>query len=241
MSLHPAFSQMDHRPWAAPEKPWVMQQEWLDLLFLHWEIKPSALRPLIPTDLEIDTFDGEAWLGIVPFSMKGVAPRGCPKPRLLSDFPEINIRTYVIKDGKPGVWFFSLDVPHRLPVWIARTFFHLPYFQAQMDVEQSDDTTHYRSTFQNRTFSASYRGLEHLEISKGSFENWATERYCLYAQSKAGQIYRGEVQHPRWPLQKAEVEIESNTMLNAFPVGQMHPSALFSKQLPVAVWWPESL
>ena len=113
-----------------------MQQEWLDLLFLHWEIEANALRPHIPDELEIDTFGGKAWLAVVPFSMRGVAPRACPKPSVICDFPEINVRTYVIKDGKPGVWFFSLDVPHRLPVWIARTFFHLPYFRAQMRVER---------------------------------------------------------------------------------------------------------
>lgn len=238
MNPHPAFKQTEHRPWPVPSGPWVMQQEWLDLLFLHWEITPDALRPYIPQNLEIDTFEGKAWLAVVPFSMKGVAPRGFPKPSCLSDFPEINIRTYVIKDGKPGVWFFSLDVPHRLPVWIARSLFHLPYFRAQMQVEKRGEKTRYQSTFQNRHFAASYRGLTAFTPDKGSFEEWSTERYCLYAQSKSGQLFRGEVQHPSWPLQTADYEIETNTMLDAFPVGQMHPSVLYSKQLPVAVWWP---
>ena len=240
MSTHPALSQTDHRPWAIPNGPWIMQQEWLDLLFLHWEIDPNALRPLIPKELELDTYSGKAWLAVVPFSMQGVTPRGAPKIRALSDFPEINIRTYVIKDGKPGVWFFSLDVPHRLPVWIARTFFHLPYFRAKMQVAQKGNRTHYHSQYQGRTFSATYQGREPINAKPGSFEIWATERYCLYAQSKSGKLYRGEVQHPRWPLQKAEYEIETNTMLGAFPTGQMHPSALYSKQLPVVVWWPRS-
>lgn len=216
-----------------------MQQEWLDLLFLHWEIDPSALRHQIPRTLEIDTFDGRAWIAVVPFAMRGVAPRACPSPSSLSDFPEINIRTYVKKDGKPGVWLFSLDVPNRLPVWIARSLFHLPYFQAQMHVERQAGHTRYASTFETRRFAATYKGLEPTATKPGSFEHWATERYCLYAQSKSGQLFRGEVQHPRWPLQAAEFEIEKNTMLDAFPIGAMHPKALFSKQLPVAVWWPK--
>ncbi|MBK1878279.1 YqjF family protein [Pelagicoccus mobilis] len=239
MNPHPAFSQTEHRPWQIPNGPWVMQQEWLDLLFIHWEIAPADLRPYIPEGLEIDTYDGKAWLGVVPFSMREVAPRGCPKPSALCDFPEINIRTYVIKDGKPGVWFFSLDVPHRLPVWIARSFFHLPYFRAEMQVEQHGDRTYYRSTYGERTFSATYRGLAPVTPERGSFEDWATERYCLYSQNKSGQLFRGEVQHPRWSVQTAEYEIQENTMLDAFPIGQMHPSVLFSKHIPVTVWWPE--
>lgn len=239
MPQHPAFSQTNHRPWPLPTNPWVMQQQWHDLLFLHWEIDPAELRPLIPPELEVDTYEGKAWLAVVPFSMKGVAPRGCPKPSFVSDFPEINIRTYVVKDGKPGVWFFSLDVPHRLPVWIARTFFHLPYFRAEMTVRSAANIQHYNSTYQSRSFVADYSPISAFHPEPGSFEDWATERYCLYSRSKSGQVYRAEVQHPKWPLQKAECRIERNTMLDAFPTGPMHPSMLFSKRLSVVAWWPQ--
>lgn len=239
MPRHPAFAQLAHRPWPAPERPWILQQEWLDLLFLHWEIEPAALRPHIPESLEIDTFDGQAWLAVVPFRMRGVAPRGVPKPRFLCDFPEINIRTYVVRDGKPGVWFFSLDVPHRLPVWIARAFFHLPYFRAQMAVSLKEDSIHYRSRYRKRAFRAAYRGLSPFHATPDSFETWATERYCLYSQSRRGQLYRAEVHHPQWPLLRAECHLEENTMLDAFPVGRRHPSALFSKHLPVVAWMPQ--
>ncbi len=164
---HPALSQIDHRPWAMPDRPWTLQQEWHDLLFLHWEIHVKELRRLIPSALELDTYDGKAWIAVVPFRMRGVAPRGCPKPRSISDFPEINIRTYVIKDGKPGVWFFSLDVPHRLPVWIARRFFHLPYFLSDMSVQTRNRQTLYRSTRSDRSFDASYGPLElHIVLIK---------------------------------------------------------------------------
>lgn len=215
-----------------------MQQEWHDLLFLHWEIDPAALRSLIPPSLEIDTFNGQAWLAVVPFSMRGVSPRHCPKPRFISDFPEINVRTYVIKDGKPGVWFFSLDVPHRLPVWLARAFFHLPYFKAQMSVQTTGNTTRYQSQYRDRSFKATYSPVESFTPEPGSFEDWSTERYCLYAADQLGRTYRAEVQHPKWSLQRAEVSIETNTMLHKFPVGARHPSALFSKQISVVAWWP---
>lgn len=238
MSQHPAFAQVEHRPWPFPESPWVLQQQWNDLLFLHWEIAAHALRPLIPPELEIDTYDGNAWLAVVPFNMKGVAPRACPKPTSLSDFPEINVRTYVIKDGKPGVWFFSLDVPNRLPVWIARRFFHLPYFLAEMKVETVNEQTNYSSKRTDRTFVADYSPLEPHVAEADSFEEWATERYCFYAKNKTGHIYRAEVQHPKWPLMSAQLEIKENSMLDTFPVGAMHPSVLFSKSLPVVAWWP---
>lgn len=233
---HPAFHQTSHRPWPLPDRPWILQQEWLDLLFLHWEIDPAELRPLIPKALEIDTFHHKTYLGVVPFSMRGVAPRGCPKPGFLSDFPEINVRAYVIHNDKPGVWFFSLDIPHRLPVWIARSFFHLPYFRAKMRVEKASGSTHYQSRYLHRAFDATYKGLEPLSPAPDSFETWATERYCLYSQDRRGQVYRGEIQHPPWPLQRARHDIRTNTMLDGFPVGPLHPSALFSARLPVVAY-----
>nr|WP_221774692.1 DUF2071 domain-containing protein [Pelagicoccus albus] len=216
-----------------------MQQEWHDLLFLHWEIDAKHLQSLIPSNLEVDTFEGSAWLAIVPFSMRGVSPRACPKPSFLSDFPEINIRTYVIKDGKPGVWFFSLDVPNQLPVWLARTFFHLPYFKGQMDVQNQNGETRYDSRYERREFRATYSGSKLITPQADSFEHWSTERYCLYSQSRSGQLHRAEVQHPKWPLQKANVHIEKNSMLDNFKVGSRHPSALFAKEIPVVAWWPQ--
>ena len=127
MAVHPALIQTDHRPWAMPERRWSMQQQWANLAFLHWEISPAVLQETLPADLEVDTYDGRAWLGVVPFDMKGVTPRHVPRFKPLTDFPEINVRTYVIKDGKPGVWFYSLDVTSPLPVSVARRFFLLPY------------------------------------------------------------------------------------------------------------------
>lgn len=213
-----------------------MKQQWRDLLFLHWPVSPLFLRSLIPRGLELDLFGGQAWLGVVPFDMKGVTVRGCPAPRLLCDFPEINLRTYVVHNGKPGVWFFSLDVPHRLPVWAARTFFHLPYFKAEMSVSVTDQSVAYRHRRGALGFQATYRPLGPLASEENSFERWATARYCLYCQNRKGALYRGEIHHAPWPLQKAEVAITENCFLDAFPVGEMHPSVLFSKSLDVVVF-----
>src|SRR6266704_6531932 len=115
-----------HRPWPLPVGPWVMAQRWHDLLFAHWPVPAGELQHLIPTPLTIDTFDGQAWLAVVPFRMSGVRLRGTPAVPWLSAFPELNVRTYVKCEGRPGVWFFSLDAGNPLAVAIARAWFHLP-------------------------------------------------------------------------------------------------------------------
>jgi uncharacterized protein YqjF (DUF2071 family) len=213
-----------------------MRQRWRDLLFLHWPVAPAAIRGLIPPTLEIDTFAGEAWLGVVPFDMKGVTARGCPAPSALCDFPEINVRTYVIRDGKPGVWFFSLDVDKALAVWGARTFFHLPYFQAEVSTSREGDTVHYAHRRGDLAFEASYRPIAPLAAGTDPFAAWATARYCLYCQYRRGRMFRGEIQHAPWPLQAADVDIRRNTLLKDFPVGERHPSILFSRSIDVLVY-----
>jgi uncharacterized protein YqjF (DUF2071 family) len=234
--MHPSFAYLDHRPWPLPQPPWRWRQTWTDLAFLHWEIAETALRNIIPDELEIDTFDGSAWIGLVPFDMKGVMLRGMPDLPGVSHFPEINVRTYVIHDGKPGVWFFSLDAPNHLAVWAAQRFFHLPYNHAQVSLKVSENKTHYRAIKGSREFEAVYTCKEPLQVSEGSFEHWATERYCLYAQGSRGQLYRGDVHHQPWPLQRATIDIHTNSYLADFSLGNMHPQILYSKSIPVAVW-----
>ncbi len=122
-----------------------MTQIWHELLFAHWPIAPTDLRPLIPSVLELDTFEGQAWIGIVPFHMSNVHPRGFPSVNGLSKFPELNVRTYVTVNGFPGVFFFSLDAGNSIAVFLARTLFHLPYFKADMHSHRVDNTIHYSS------------------------------------------------------------------------------------------------
>src|SRR5947209_10714189 len=148
------FDYTAHRPWPLPARPWIMAQSWHDLLFAHWPIEPAVLRPRIPAKLEIDTFDGKAWLGIVPFSMTGVRLRATPPIPWLSAFPELNVRTYVTVEDKPGVWFFSLDAANPLAVIAARLSFHLPYFNAHMACRIENGWIHYRSDRTHRNAPA---------------------------------------------------------------------------------------
>jgi len=238
---HPAFRQIDHRPWPLPNKKWTVKQVWKHLLFIHWEVDPDWMRRQLPKELELDLFDGKAWIGIVPFDMSGVTRRGFPAPRWICDFPEINVRTYVRYRDKPGVWFFSLDVPSSITAWMARTFYYLTYFKAEMSISPQGKGFVYRHQRNPYRFVASYEGHEKVSCSPDSFEIWATERYCLYSQAPSGSLYRAEVHHPKWPLQRATVTVHENTLLQGVPCGPSSDAVLFSKSIDVVVYPLERL
>lgn len=239
MSPHPSLHYLDHRPWPLPEGKWVLRQAWCNLLFLHWAISEKDLRHYIPAELEIDLFDGSAWIGVVPFSMEGVMRRHLPNLPYFSAFPELNVRTYVSYQGKPGVWFFSLDAGNRVAVWAGRKFYHLPYYNARFEVSDYNENISYhcKRNSGSEEFIAQYRPITgEKEFPDESFEIWSTERYCLYCQDPEGSIHRAEVHHRKWPLQQAETDIEENTMGGFLPCGEKHPTALFSKRIDVVVW-----
>lgn len=233
--MHPAFARTSHRPWPAPSTRWSWQQAWLDLLFIHYEAAADELRRLLPAGLELDLFDGKAWIGIVPFRMEGVAKRNWPAPAWLCDFAEINVRTYVRNGAKPGIWFLSLDVVNPLVAGFARTFFHLPYFSARMEVGNQGGKCHYSVQRGERRFEAVYSGGVPAPGVAGGFAHWATERYCLYSAGASGRLYRAEVQHPPWPLQTANLELFENS-LSAVGLGARHPEVYFSPRVDVVIW-----
>lgn len=224
-----------------PARRWTWRQSWIDLLFIHWPIPTKVLRPLVPDRLTIQEFDGTSWIGVVPFRMTGVMRRGLPDTPGISAFPEVNVRLYVEADGKPGVWFLSLDATNSLAVWAARRFFHLPYHRAAMSLlQRGDDIVYNSERLQGSAqFSATYRPVgAPYEASPGTLEHWLTERYCLYALSPGGNLLRNDVHHVPWPLQRAEADIERNTMLD--PVGLTLPQTIpvlhFARQVDVIVW-----
>lgn len=238
---HPSLSQQAHRPWPIPPQWWSWRQSWRDLLFAHWPVPVEWLRPYIPPALELQQFDGTAWLGIVPFRMAGVMRRPLPDLPWISAFPELNVRTYVTHQGKDGVWFFSLDATNPLAVWAARRFFHLPYYNAAIELQYDGARIHYRSQRANGrgSFRASYQPTAGTyEARPGSLEHWLTERYSLYAQSPRGTLYRAEVHHVPWPLQPAQADILENRLLDAYNhTLDSAPSLLhFARRIDVIVW-----
>jgi len=229
-----------------PRQPWVMRMRWADLLFAHWPMDPAMLRPLVPLGLDLDTFDGRAWLGIVPFRMEGVAPRGLPAVPRLSVFPELNVRTYVTHRGRPGVWFLSLDAASPLTVIGARRWFHLPYVHARMAAERVGDEVVYRSKRRDRsaleaTFQARYGPVGPVELAAaGSLEAFLTARERLFAVDAAGRIIRSEIRHAPWPLQPATATLEVASMAAAhgLVLPDEAPHLRFARRVDVRAWWP---
>jgi uncharacterized protein YqjF (DUF2071 family) len=223
-----------------------MAQVWHDLLFAHWPLAPEILRPLIPAALQLDEFDGQVWLGVVPFRMSGVRLRATPAIPFFSAFPELNVRTYVSFGGKPGVWFFSLDATNAVAVAAARAWFHLPYFRAKMNLIEKDGWVIYQSRRVHRgaldaALKARYRPLgEQFAAAPGSLAHWLTERYCLYAADASQRIYRAEIHHRPWPLQLAETAFAVNTMTRQLGVSlpKIPPLLHFARIQDVRVWRP---
>jgi len=217
-----------------------MAQTWNDLLFAHWPVAPEKLGPLVPPELPLDTFDGQCWVAIAPFHMTGVRGRFVPPLPGLSAFPELNVRTYVTLNGKPGVYFFSLDAANKMAVRVARATYRLPYFFSMMSVRQSEGWIDYSSLREDADarLRARYRPIKPVQLrAPGSLEHWLTERYCLYTAFR-GSVYRAEIHHEPWPLQDAEAEIAENTMAEAagIKLPETAPLLHFAKKLEVLIW-----
>ena len=244
---HAILAETMHRPWPMPSGPWIMTQTWNDLLFAHWRVDRSVIRARVPEAFEIDTFEGEAWVGVVPFSMTNVGPRFVPALPGISAFPELNVRTYVRVGDKPGVYFFSLDAGSALAVQTARGLLNLPYYTADMHVELRDPDVHYESRRLSEpaaAFHAIYRGLGDVRPgAAGTLEYFLTERYCLYAIDRHGSPYRLEIHHPPWPLESARVEIRVNTMASAAQLGlpSSPPLLHFAKRQDMVAWAPQRI
>jgi uncharacterized protein YqjF (DUF2071 family) len=242
--MHPALAETAHRPWPLPATPWVLRMKWHDLLFAHWAVPAAQLRPLVPSALELEEFDGSAWLGVVPFLMTGTMLRGLPDVPSFSDFPEINVRTYVRFGDKPGVWFFSLDADNRLAVLAARFWTGLPYFTARISMRRGEERVDYYTqrldSPRGLVFDASYAATSQpAPAPRGSIEEWFTERYCLYTVDD-GRVNRLEIHHPPWQLERATMELRQNDLVS--PLGfrvDDRPSHLhFSRVQDVVAWSP---
>lgn len=212
----------------------LLTMQWEHVLFLHWPVESSFLQKQLPPGMKLDTFEGKAYLGIIPFMMTEIELTRLPRISRLR-FPELNLRTYVTVAGRPGIYFFYLDANHLFANQIANTFFHLPYRRADFEVE-TGTTIHYEHQRRGgeRAFQASYVPVSPaFEAEPGSFAHWATERYCFYSHTKR-TIWRGDIAHSPWPLQEAKVQVDSNNLLNNYPLigEQMQP--LYSRRLDVS-------
>jgi uncharacterized protein YqjF (DUF2071 family) len=236
-----------HRPWAMPTRPWLMTQTWHDLLFAHWPMEPEDLRFKVPAAFELDLFDGVAWIGIVPFYMSNVGFRGLPTLPKVSEFPELNVRTYIRVGGRPGVYFFSLDAASAPAVRAARMLLNLPYFAASMSVSRHSSTTKYesrRNADPVAEFCGNYEPVgSAFTPQKGSLEHFLSERYCLHHVRRRGQPYRIDIHHSPWLLQPAQADIRRNGMAAAagLTLPDCAPLLHFAKRQDTVVWSPEEI
>jgi uncharacterized protein len=235
-------STVAHRPFPLPGTPWVMQQAWEDLLFLHYRVPYTKLRDKIPSSLELDIFDGDAWVSISPFRMRDVKFRWLPPVHGATNFLELNLRTYVKHRGRSGVHFFSLDSSSMLSVAGARAAF-LPYHRARMSM--TGDT---RFTFLSERrsgkppagFGAEFAPKPGMH-KKTPLETWLVERYRLFQQGPAGTIVMVDIHHLPWTLNDAEVDVRVNTLAEPIGLDLYHeiPIAHFSRLQEVLVWPPQ--
>ena len=229
-----------HRPWPLPEGSWVMGQTWDDLLFAHWRVDPEVLRPRLPTALELDTWEGSAWVGITPFVVTGLRARGTPALPFVSTFRELNVRTYATAGGKPGIWFLSLDASSAAAVEAARRTYKLPYFRARITAESRGGSIAYSCArsegLRPHVWEGRYRPAGEPREEKDGLEHFLTERYCLYTHDR-GRLLRADIHHAPWPLQPAEAEIDLNTMPpDWLELPEEAPLLHFSRRQDVVIW-----
>ena len=221
----------------------VMHQKWGKLLFMHWRIDADLLRPLIPAGLEIDTFDGSAWIGIIPFTMWDIRafPPYVPRVPGLNAMHELNVRTYVHLNGTPGVWFFSLDCNNDAAVLGALTFYYLPYYDAEIALVQRNSTVSYslkRTDEPVANFEATWNLGVPLPTSKeDSLEFFLTERYCLFSEHK-GNLYQSRIHHQSWALQTATLVGHSSTMIEILNLTEPDnvPLLHYAEAIAVDIW-----
>lgn len=225
-----------------PGGPWVGAQAWEDVLFAHWPVSDDLLRPLVPAGLEVDTYEGRAWIGVVALRIVGSRLRGGPPVRA---FFEINVRTYATSAGVPGVLFLSLDAGSPAMVAVGRRLYGLPYLRARIAARREGDAIDLRSLRVDprapaAAFEARYRPAGPvLPSSPGSLEWWVTERYRMYSAGRRGRARWAEVRHPPWPLQPAEAEIAVNTMTGPFGHAPGEPPVLHvARRVEARFWWP---
>jgi len=233
-----------HRPFPIPSQKWIMRQSWRNVLFLHWPVPVEKLRPLIPSSLQIDTFNGSAWLGIILFVLEGIFPLGISSVSLTPKFPETNVRTYVKYKDKPGIYFISIDVENWASLNIAKRWYRLPYNSAQIFFRKDGQTCYFQSIRKgNENPSISLKGKygpisDVYYAKKGTLDHWLTERYCLYSSNNGVNIFCGEIHHQPWPLQKAEIDLVRNTLFNPFnfELSKVKPIAHFSTGVDSLMW-----
>ena len=232
--MYKEFLETEHRPYRMPHRPWILTQVWRDILFMHWPVPEQFMRPFIPEALELDTYDGSAWLSIIHLRITNMRGRGLPLIPFMNSYLELNVRTYVVRDGIPGIYFFSLDANHLPTVAGAGIFTGLPYKLASMDYKKKKGKSCFSS--RRRKTKEEFHVIYHpedllFEAEPGTLDHWLLERYCMY--SFVGKsLFRGDIHHDKWKVRRGKADITSNTLAPFLPnsVFNQKPIIHFAKR-----------
>ena len=196
------LNQKNHRPYELPKQSWSFYQEWNHVLFFHWAVDPELLLPLLPEGLTLDLFDGKAYVSLVPFSMQQIRPKFLPSFKPISDFHEINIRTYVSKDGKGGVYFFSLEAEKGFSAYLSRNLSGMPYEKAEIQRSEGKyvSSNAFRKFFMDVEFA-----IKEKRAEKTAIEKFLTERYAAFVAIN-GQLFRYDIHHKEWEIKTVEIK-----------------------------------
>jgi uncharacterized protein len=241
-TINDIITHTSHRTWALPTGRWAYYQEWNRVLFLHWKVPADALQTMLPTHLTLDLHEGNAWISLVPFTMEKIRPNGIPAFSPISNFHEINIRTYVTAEGKSGVYFLNIEAQKYLSAYIARKASGLPYEKAEITRESNTIKHAYTSINQKKAFQLKAVFETGNPIThKIPLDIFLTERYCLYLDDN-GQLYRYQIHHHPWDLQ----EVQIKNLTTAYTIGNisLHTPpdlAHYSEGVQVIAWKREKV
>lgn len=219
-----------------------MVQQWRDLAYIHWRFEPAVVKELLPPGLEVDTFDGSAWVGLIPFSMRGITVPHMPPVPYFGSFPEINVRTYVRREGVPGVWFFSLDVNRLIPAVVARTTYLLPYCwgRASNLIEDGVLRSKVERRWPSRAHSATAVEIGTAIPRSDDLAVFLSARWGLYSRGLFGGLMYAPVDHEPWRLHTAHLQSIDQNIVQAAglptPTGEAH--VMFSPGVSVRIGRP---
>lgn len=229
----------EHRPWPLPTECWAQAQTWHDVLFAHWRTDAAELGRLLPPELTLDLFAGVAWIGVVAARVSGLRVRGLPPLPGVSSFAELDVRTYVTHGGRPGIWVFSMTVPSPIVVEAVKRLYKLPARRGRVTSVRDGKERRFAARADGDSFDARYRGRGKAAAAHaGTLEHFLAERYCAYT-ADGGRLYRADVHHPPWQLQRGDASIVAD---GTGPVAlRGEPHLIYCARQDAVAWTLEAL